>query len=279
MGKLWTPRAERANGPGHAGNSMVGGPPRVVHHITWDSLSPRPSYDATRNYLIAKGFEPTLMIDPLTGRMTQFLPASRAAYALRNAKGGVETNRMGDVCIQVEWFFSPGLTVKGVRYDDLTETPLRGLEELLDLAASWGVPQVWPAGVPAWRGNARPVRTWLTEAGHYGHCHVPENTHTDPGPMLLSRRLPPAPVHKPQPSHPTPEATQTPLLEEDDVARRIKKALDPQQYLVTWSGGAVPIQDQVELGAWKAAGFELPPLEVLADVQVDALVAAAQVRR
>jgi len=30
-------------------------------------------------------------------------------------------------------------------------------------------------------GHNRDAQIWDTESGHYGHCHVPENTHWDPG--------------------------------------------------------------------------------------------------
>lgn len=30
-------------------------------------------------------------------------------------------------------------------------------------------------------GHNRDANTWDTVAGHYGHCHVPKNTHWDPG--------------------------------------------------------------------------------------------------
>lgn len=166
---------------------MAGGPPRVTHHITWDALDSKgrqPSFDAVRNYLVSAGFEPTLMVCPFTGRIAQFLPANRSAFAVQNKPGGVETNRQGSVNVQVEWFFTPGCVVNGNKYAALTDTPMRGLAEVMTLARSWGIPDVWPLGVPDWRSR-RDANVWTQQAGHYGHSQVPENSHTDPGPLTL----------------------------------------------------------------------------------------------
>jgi peptidoglycan hydrolase-like protein with peptidoglycan-binding domain len=37
-------------------------------------------------------------------------------------------------------------------------------------------------GLPIWSAN-RSAGVWDTRSGHYGHSQVPENDHTDPGPM------------------------------------------------------------------------------------------------
>lgn len=165
---------------------MSGGPPRAVWHITWDELGKggkMPSFDAIANYLKNVDYCPHIMWDPWTGKIVQFYPADQSARALANRTGGVETNRAGSVCLQIEVFFSPGAVVDGKRYDTVAETPCKGLDAIVAWMRSWGVPDRWPSGVPQWSGNSRSSSTWLTKAGHYGHCHVPENDHTDPGPM------------------------------------------------------------------------------------------------
>jgi hypothetical protein len=56
------------------------------------------------------------------------------------------------------------------------------------IEATHAIPRQWPAGLPRPAENGRdpgrhkrnPV-IWQTQSGHYGHCHVPENTHWDPG--------------------------------------------------------------------------------------------------
>lgn len=184
MPDRWLPGAERR--PQSNGGSMAGGPARAVWHITWDALGKggaMPVFDNIANYLQRVDFCPHLMWDPWTGRVVQFYPADQSARALENRAGGVETNRSGKVCLQVEVFFSPGAVVGGKKYNTVGETPRKGLDRIVAWMRSWGVPDAWPAGWPQWSGNSRSSSTWLTKAGHYGHCHVPENSHSDPGPM------------------------------------------------------------------------------------------------
>lgn len=184
MVDLWLPGAERRS-EGNGG-SMSGGPPRAVWHITWDQLGPggkMPGFDAIMNYLRNVDYCPHLMWDPWTGRVVQFYPADKSARALANSAGGVETNREGRYCVQVEVFFSPGAVVGGKKYNTVADTPCKGLGEIVDWMRSLGIPDVWPLGWPKWSGNSRSSGTWTSRAGHYGHCHVPENDHTDPGPM------------------------------------------------------------------------------------------------
>lgn len=180
----WLAGAERVTG-GHAGGALAGGPPRVVHHITWDALTAgrQPSFGAVRDYLLRAGFEPHLLVDPFTGRIAQFLPFDRSAYALEHPAGTPETNRMGAACIQVEWFFTPGCVRDGRQYATLADTPMAGLDQVLAVARAYGVPDVWPQGMPDWTGKRRGPVTWQYHAGHFGHSQVPNNSHTDPGPL------------------------------------------------------------------------------------------------
>lgn len=184
MAELWMPGAERrAEGNG---GSMVGGPPRAVWHITWDSLGPggkQPAFDSIANYLQNVNYCPHLMWDPWTGKIVQFYPANQSARALSHPAGTVETNRMGSVCIQVEVFFSPGAVRDGKKYMTVADTPCKGLDKIVAWMRSWGVEDAWPSGWPQWSGNSRSVSNWQNKSGHYGHCHVPGNDHTDPGPM------------------------------------------------------------------------------------------------
>lgn len=184
---LWMPGVEHQS-EGNGG-SMVGGPPRAVWHITWDRLGKggkMPSFDAIASYLREVNYCPHLMWDPWTGRIVQFYAADESARALENAAGGVETNRQGSHCIQVEVFFSPGAVVGGKRYDSVAETPCKGLDGIVAWMRSLGIPDRWPNGWPQWTNNSRNQAHWRTEPGHYGHCHVPENSHSDPGPMPKS---------------------------------------------------------------------------------------------
>lgn len=173
MVDYWMPGAEKmASAPG---SSLVGGPPRCTWHITDDALKPqRPTFLGVMRYLQSMRFEPTLGWDPMTGRTVQFISAALGARALENHAGGVETNRMGRVHVQIEAFFTPGMVVNGKTYAQLTDTPMLGLGEILAWLDSLGIPRTWATP----RGS-RSVPDWLNKGGHRAHYNVPENSHVD----------------------------------------------------------------------------------------------------
>lgn len=178
MGNLYENAVQVPQGGG--GNLDTSLPPRVIWHITWDQLKPdgsQPQFSAVAGYLQREGYCPHLMWNPFTGYIEQYYPADQSARAL------AAWNQDGAVCIQVEIFFTPGCVVDGVKYEDVSDTPLKGYSELLSWLDSFGIPRVWPLGSPQWKDNSRDPQVWNTQAGHYGHCNVPDNTHTDPGPM------------------------------------------------------------------------------------------------
>lgn len=155
-------------------------PPRAVWHITWDALKPdgsQPQFSAVANYLKNQGYCPHIMWNPFTGYIEQYYPASQSARALSAWNGD------GAACVQIEVFFTPGCVVDGVKYNTVAETPLKGFDQILDWLDGLGIPRTWPLGSPQWQGNSRDSNTWNSKGGHYGHCNVPDNTHTDPGPM------------------------------------------------------------------------------------------------
>jgi hypothetical protein len=175
----WCPGAVRSPQPG-GGGLDTSLPPRTVWHITWDALKPdgsQPEFSAVSSYLKNVGYCPTIMWNPFTGYMEQYYPASQSARAL------VAWNQDGAANVQVEVFFTPGCVVGGVKYATVADTPLVGFDTLLAWMDSLNIPRAWPLGSPQWSGNSRDPLIWNAQAGHYGHCNVPDNTHTDPGPM------------------------------------------------------------------------------------------------
>jgi hypothetical protein len=189
MADLWLPGATRK--PTNNGGTMDGtGGARAVHHITWDrnASATAPAdlvpYENLAAYFGGGGAgnAPHILADPFTGRFTQFIPADRSARALVNATGGVQTNRHGTACLQIEWLFFPYCRVDGKVYAELKDAPGKGLPEIMAWLRSWGVPDVWPMGTPDWSGHRDPA-VWQERSGHYGHSQVPENDHTDPGPI------------------------------------------------------------------------------------------------
>ena len=155
-------------------------PPRAVWHITWDALKPdgtQPQFSAVANYLKTKGYCPNIMWNPFTGFIEQYYPGNVGGRALS------QWNQDGAANIQIEIFFSPNCVVDGIKYPTVADTPLKNFDKILAWLDTYDIPREWPMGAPQWQGNSRDVGIWNNRGGHYGHCHVPNNTHTDPGPM------------------------------------------------------------------------------------------------
>lgn len=178
MVNLWMPGAKHEPQAGGVTlNTSL--PPRATWHITWDAVSNgvQPPFGNVANYLKNAGYCPHLMWNPFTGEIVQYYPANVGGRAL-NA-----WNEDGAVNIQIEVYFSPGVVNNGRVYNTVAETPAKGYGQILAWLDSFKIPRVWPMGAPQWQGNSRDANVWNTKAGHYGHCNVPNNTHTDPGPM------------------------------------------------------------------------------------------------
>jgi hypothetical protein len=188
MAESFLPGAERI--PLDSAPMVGDGGARVVWHYTGDrdATASAPQdlvpFSNLRAYFRdgGAGMAPHLLWDPFTGKVVQYFPATSRAKAVKNAPGGVETNRKGDVTIQIEVLFFPYCRVGGRVYASIADTPCVGLDNIMRWLRSWGVPDVWPMGRPDGRSQ-RNASTWNTRSGHYGHSQVPENDHTDPGVM------------------------------------------------------------------------------------------------
>ena len=148
------------------------GPFKIVHHTT-EGSSAAGAMAAYR----AKKADPHFTVDG--SRIYQHVDTGVAARALRNAPGGVQTNR--DSAVQIE--------VVGFAGKDKAKSTLKLVARLCRwIEEQHGVPTVWPNGPPKTHrngkdpgGHNRDAAAWESKGGHYGHCHVPENTHWDPG--------------------------------------------------------------------------------------------------
>ncbi|MET0179132.1 MAG: N-acetylmuramoyl-L-alanine amidase [Novosphingobium sp.] len=151
--------------------SHVSGPFKIIHHTTEGS-----SAQGAMNAYAAKKADPHFTVDSTT--IFQHVDTGVGARALRNAAGGVQTNRGSAVQIEVVAFAGkqkPTGTLKNVA------RLCRWIEQ------EHGIPPEWPAGAPKPPknggdpgGHKRDSAVWSAKGGHYGHCHVPENTHWDP---------------------------------------------------------------------------------------------------
>lgn len=189
-----------------AGDSYKGSAPyRIVHHTTQGSTLegavttykkegnyPHFTVDATQIYQHLTIRKPTTALDNLIyaekpekckiyylteeERKEKLTPAEFLDKIKK--KGyveGLETNNL--YCIQIE--------VVGTAYEEKSKQILMNVARLCRwIEAKLNIPRTWPAGPPTPLGTAptnRNTDIWLQKGGHYGHCHVPENTHTDPG--------------------------------------------------------------------------------------------------
>lgn len=149
----------------------VGGPFKIVHHTTEGSTA-----QGAMSAFAANRSDPHFTVDDTT--IWQHVDTAEGARALRNAAGGVQTNR--DSAIQIE--------LVGFAGQPKSRRALTNVARLCRwIEATHGVPAVWPSGFPLPAkngkdpgGHNRSAQTWDNEGGHYGHSQVPENTHWDP---------------------------------------------------------------------------------------------------
>lgn len=161
---VWRP-ISGSSGP-HAG-----GPFKIVHHTTEGS-----SAAGAMAAFAQKRSDPHFTVDGTT--IFQHVDTAEGARALRNDPGGVQTNR--DSAVQIE--------LVGFAHLPKDRKALANVARLCRwIEATHGVPPVWPSGPPKPAkngkdpgGHNRNAATWDSTSGHYGHCHVPENTHWDP---------------------------------------------------------------------------------------------------
>ncbi len=167
----WCPFAEHP--PYHFldGQPYTGGPFRIVLHTTECSTA-----DGAMHELFTRGVPSHFVVD--AHHIFQLLDTNTSAKALRNSAGGVETNRLS--AIQIE--------MVGFAGKPKAHSMLANVAKLCRwIEADKSVPQAWPNGmcVPAINGkdsnhHNRDAHTWATKGGYYGHEHVPENIHWDP---------------------------------------------------------------------------------------------------
>jgi hypothetical protein len=142
------------------------------------------------------GTAPHAIYEPALDVEYVLLAPGQRAKSLRNLAGGVETNNRerdgaaGTDVYQVE------IVARAAEVAGKSDAWYGNLRRYLRRkAAELGVPYVFPLPFAHDYGHAREVRLSNAEwydpglRGLIGHCHVPENTHWDPGPLDLGRLL------------------------------------------------------------------------------------------
>lgn len=146
--------------------SYSGGPFRIVHHTT-EGPTAEGAFSVFRQH-----FDPHFVID-VDGTIYQLVDTAFASCALKG--GHVATNARS--AIQIE---NVGFAAKAK-----DPRMLQSLAKLCRwLETTHNIPQDWPMGLPALPPkyeSKRDPAIWLAKGGHYGHCHIPDNNHVDPG--------------------------------------------------------------------------------------------------
>lgn len=190
----WHPSASRVQdfSAKYKGSTIV--PNVVVIHSTEGTNWP--GYNAG-------GSAPHLTIMPDFAKkkllIRQHFPFNKSSRALVNAAGGVETNTLNAIQIELISTCDPSAhaswTKKGVRHIFTPDPPAWYQEELAKLFA-WmhlNMPKIplKDAAVRGWKAypgsygvnnkNRLTFSEWNNAYGFVGHQHVPENSHGDPG--------------------------------------------------------------------------------------------------
>lgn len=169
-------------GNGYTTGSYTGGPWKIVLHTT--ETRTLPGYNRGKS-------APHLTYDPRTRKWWQHTDLLKPARSLRDAAGGVRTNR--DQALQLEIICysakSIGDSVGGLWVGHLTAVQLADIAEWLAwCSVQFGVKMRWPGrqALSYAEANSRGFRmrpaVWDAWDGIAGHQHVPEgNNHWDPG--------------------------------------------------------------------------------------------------
>lgn len=176
----------RQDWAGRYGWSYAGGPSKVVLHSTESASYPGCVHDLA---VYLDGWaNPHLVWDPWSGDMAMTGRADWAEGAL------LAGNRDGQVVLQVE---AVGRAQTGLGQRPFADSPMKGWSEILGWFDSWGVPRVFPAGIPlpypaayGYDNGHRPLAVWNNDNGYYGHSNVPQNDHGDPGTVRLDLIFP-----------------------------------------------------------------------------------------
>lgn len=180
MSLLWYPAASTTELGNSAGAFVPGYPMRGVIHTT-EGSTPHGAFSAYRNNNSWPHF--TVSQD---GIVYQHVPVNLASRSMKNAPGGVETNRGGAIQIEV------------VGKAANPNWPLAQVQAML-LLMRWleketGIRPVAPAFHGGGAAAVAPYRfspaDWTTFNGWCGHQHVPENDHWDPGALVIANLLP-----------------------------------------------------------------------------------------
>jgi len=142
--------------------------------------------------------------NPTNNETIQLVPWNQPARSLRNLTGGVETNNRPNVYqLEIVGHAEAIPTYDPLWYENLAVEILWICDEL-DIPRTFPAPFIpYPASYGKHNGIRLTNTDWLNATGIIGHCHVPENTHGDPGDITrLIPLITGAPTPMPTPDNP-----------------------------------------------------------------------------
>lgn len=215
----WYPPAIDNWAPSNAGDFL--GPVEIgVLHSTESSrfVPQKDNYYGHQNY-------PHFTVANQDGvfKSWQHISIRKAARALANRSGGVQTNREGCIQIEVVGFAKSPFTQDQVIVAGLSRL-MRWIESQTKVPRSCGVKFVsYPESYGLAASQRLSPSEWVNYKGWLGHQHVPENSHGDPGAINISKLLATDSVVTPNKPH-------DPVVEEKPVATgKLYIVVDPRE--------------------------------------------------
>ena len=191
MRELYYPKADRTS-QWYGGNSYFP-PSRVDNRV--DSVVLHTTEGRGWADYKGGGNSPHFTFIPWTLEWRQHIPVNVPAMALRDLSGGTRTNWGGVIQIEIAgtsgWASTENPSrqytiADSMKSANMSEDAKRALGEFAAWAnQEWGVPFVAPLPFLNWNQNGRrfSVAEWDNFSGWTGHARVPENDHSDPGPI------------------------------------------------------------------------------------------------
>jgi len=134
-----------------------------------------------------RGYSPHLAVSLDDDTYWPLNPLDKASSALQNLPGGTETNRDKVIQVEIEGVAKDTAYWDMAKYRKLVHRVLLPIIRAQPLIAPV-VPFRFADGYSDANSATRlTAATWDASGGILGHCHVPENTHWDPG--FLDRSL------------------------------------------------------------------------------------------
>ncbi|MFI9228971.1 peptidoglycan-binding protein [Streptomyces rimosus] len=130
------------------------------------------------------------------GVVRQHFYANHSARALVNRGGGVQTNTLN--CVQIELVGTCDKGGPGLYWPDASDADLAALVDLVKwLTSTYPIPLVstpkpwlsYPSSYGSRSGQRMSFAEWTNFNGICGHQHVPENDHGDPGNFPIKRLI------------------------------------------------------------------------------------------